>query len=719
MKRPLVLIVLLFVAVCIAYNLAVPLFEGTDEGAHFLYVDYLASNGHLPDMNHPEDVMRPVGAIIAEIHQTPLYYIVTAFLVHGIDRSDYSHVFRINKDLGVILHDHTNAEFAFPPYGTTLAVRIARLFSTLLGVAFIMLVYASTLRLLGDANIGILAAGITAFNPKFVHMCSIVTNDIAVATAGALVLFILACLWRSAHDTQPQSRRTQRWLLFSLGAATGLAFLCKSNGLALGLPAFVTVVWLAWRTADKRLATLILNGALCLGGFLLSAGWYMLYNTVIYGNPLAWDQIQIGISFMARSTPLTLADLPMVLNSLIASYWGTFGHGVRWNSVFDLVPLLFVTGTVLGLGLRIARRRKMAGLVLCAIVGTGSVIAFIPWLLSYTAGEGSTRLMAPAFAAFQVLITAGLVEWFPERMKLRASYVLPFLALVVAVAVVPLLLIPAYNVPHYLSLAEERALPAGGRVLFDNGIALESVTISDTRYNPGEVLTITAYWRATKLIDRMYLLAIDMRDADGQSLGRVDATPMQNRLNTSQWGSGVLRDEYQMRIPQTQRQTIAHILLGWYPYDNRDAVVRIAGSSAVSAQVAEIKLRGNRPTDVVPSHPLSVTFGADIALEGYDIDGDRIRLYWRCRGVLNYDYTAFVHALDTADRLIGQSDHQPSYSSRFWEVGEQIVDEHEIPGLATANQIQIGLYDPATGTRLPAQKLDRTSWTDNIVIIMR
>ena len=394
MKRGLAVIVILFVTVCIAYNLALPLFEGVDEGAHFLYVDYLATNARLPDMNHPEDVMRQVHAIGAEIHQTPLYYIVAAFLVQGIDRSDYWHVFRINKDQGVIIHDHTDAEFVFPPYGTTLAVRIARLFSTLLGMAFILLVYASTVRLLNDANIGILAAGITAFNPKFVHMSSTVTNDIAVATAGALALFILVCLWRAAHDLQPRSRRAQQWLLIALGATTGLAYLCKSNGLALALPAFFTVAWLAWQAVDNRFATFILNGLLCLGGFLLSAGWYLLYNTVTYGNPLAWSQMQIGISFMARSTPLILADLPVILSSLIASYWGTFGHGVRWDSALDLVPLLITAAILLGLGLRIARRRNSAVLVLCAVVGLSSVIAFVPWLLSYTGAESSSRLMA-------------------------------------------------------------------------------------------------------------------------------------------------------------------------------------------------------------------------------------------------------------------------------------------------------------------------------------
>ncbi|HEY3288698.1 MAG TPA: hypothetical protein VGK87_01085, partial [Anaerolineae bacterium] len=88
-------------------------------------------------MNHPEDVMAPVKAIGVEIHQTPLYYIVEAALVRGIDRSDFPHVFRLNKDAGIIIHDHTNAELVFPPAGTALAVRVARLFSTLLGIAFI------------------------------------------------------------------------------------------------------------------------------------------------------------------------------------------------------------------------------------------------------------------------------------------------------------------------------------------------------------------------------------------------------------------------------------------------------------------------------------------------------------------------------------------------------------------------------------------------------
>ena len=41
-----------FVALGVAYSMALPLFEAPDEGAHYLYVDYIARNFALPDQVH-------------------------------------------------------------------------------------------------------------------------------------------------------------------------------------------------------------------------------------------------------------------------------------------------------------------------------------------------------------------------------------------------------------------------------------------------------------------------------------------------------------------------------------------------------------------------------------------------------------------------------------------------------------------------------------------
>jgi molecular chaperone DnaK (HSP70) len=83
-------------------------------------------------------------------------------------------------------------------------------------------------------------------------------------------------------------------------------------------------------------------------------------------------------------------------------------------------------------------------------------------------------------------------------------------------------------------------------------------------------------------------------------------------------------------------------------------------------------------------------------------------LYWQALSTgSESDYVVFAHILDEEGRLIGQHDSTPANSSRpttGWLAGEFIEDQHDIPlrekdyrGQAF---VEIGLYDPVTGTRL-------------------
>src|SRR5437016_4443072 len=116
-------LILVFVALCAAYNFALPLFEAPDEGAHYIHVDYIARNRALPSMDALPS---------HEVSQPPLYYVLRAPLIAWIDRSDFSDLYRPNPGLeNGIVNDHLPQERAFPPTGVTLAIRILRLFSTI------------------------------------------------------------------------------------------------------------------------------------------------------------------------------------------------------------------------------------------------------------------------------------------------------------------------------------------------------------------------------------------------------------------------------------------------------------------------------------------------------------------------------------------------------------------------------------------------------------
>ncbi len=122
------------------------------------------------------------------------------------------------------------------------------------------------------------------------------------------------------------------------------------------------------------------------------------------------------------------------------------------------------------------------------------------------------------------------------------------------------------------------------------------------------------------------------------------------------------------------------------------------------------------------AHPVDYRFGDAIHLVGYDLpattfragDSVPVTLYWRADRPIGQSYTAFVHVLGTQfnpvtnDPLWGQSDRVPrdgAYPTTAWLPNEIVPDAYRVPidpnTPPGTYKIEIGLYDPATGTRLP------------------
>jgi hypothetical protein len=119
-----------------------------------------------------------------------------------------------------------------------------------------------------------------------------------------------------------------------------------------------------------------------------------------------------------------------------------------------------------------------------------------------------------------------------------------------------------------------------------------------------------------------------------------------------------------------------------------------------------------------PQYPLDVRF-ADVArLVGYRIEPEvvvgqsfKVTLYWQAtrEEPVSTNYKVFVHLLDSSGRVIAQHDGEPAVGRRSvltWEKGDEIVDTHEviwsIAEYVGTGVIEVGLYDPLTGERLPA-----------------
>lgn len=101
-----------------------------------------------------------------------------------------------------------------------------------------------------------------------------------------------------------------------------------------------------------------------------------------------------------------------------------------------------------------------------------------------------------------------------------------------------------------------------------------------------------------------------------------------------------------------------------------------------------------------------------------------VTLYWRTERALQADYSVFVHAEDGDGIVQAQHDSHPgagAYPTREWRVGEIVADRHRLtvpPGAPAPASLRIlaGLYDAATGQRLPSDRGEAVTLGEVLVL---
>jgi hypothetical protein len=198
----------------------------------------------------------------------------------------------------------------------------------------------------------------------------------------------------------------------------------------------------------------------------------------------------------------------------------------------------------------------------------------------------------------------------------------------------------------------------------------------------------------------------------------------------------------QMRYPQGRllfpaisaaAVLIALGLLGWLPRRLHSAATGlIATSLAVLAILAVGRwiVPAYAAPQLLPSTAeapggLQADFGGQVRLAGYKLEqaqaqpGDTVylTLYWQALQHPKRDYSVFIHLLDENDLTQAQNDSYPAAGSlptSEWPLGQLIPDRHavQIPATAPAPgkfKINVGVYDYATGQRLPVNGQDQVT----------
>ncbi|MBI4787701.1 MAG: glycosyltransferase family 39 protein [Chloroflexi bacterium] len=228
-----------------------------------------------------------------------------------------------------------------------------------------------------------------------------------------------------------------------------------------------------------------------------------------------------------------------------------------------------------------------------------------------------------------------------------------------------------------------------------NGIELVGYELSDKPDRPGAPVAITLFWRAARLTTADWTATLRVQDASGKVVFESPLSPVYPR---SRWKAGEL-----VRDPQTFT----------LPGNLADGEYRIViGHDSIRREIATIQVKG-RPRYFgapAPSHALSARVGDFARLVGYDVNVQPRRvtliLYWQALAPTQASYKVFAHIVDAGGEIRAQSDKVPGDGSNpttTWAAGEYLSDLYEIPLPSDLQnvQIRIGMYDPATGARLP------------------
>jgi 4-amino-4-deoxy-L-arabinose transferase-like glycosyltransferase len=738
------------------YSVVVPVLEAPDESNHFFVVVHLVERRALPVQR--EEARGPWGQ---EGSQPPLYYLVGALLVSGIDLSDAEDLLWTNPQANV--GDPTNpgnknvyihpATQRYPWHGAVLAVHVLRGLSLLLGAMTVVLAW----RIAGlvfprKPLLPLAAAGVVAFIPQFVFVTASVSNDNAMTFLGTLALYMFLRLLvdqTSSDGTSTDAGRasTRRWT--ALGAVLGLALLSKLSALALLGLAAIAILLVAWHRGSPRLAWRA--GLAVAVPAIAIAGWWYVRNVVLYGEPTGLSAMW---AMVGRRDDFG-QDLWGEFRALRYSFWGLFG----WFSIAMPVPIyrildLLTALALAGLGVGAVRwlatgqwrgawsafryrepgwgaaYRPLAYGLLGLWLGV-MLIALVRWT-SLTPGTQG-RLVYPAIAAFSILFVAGLRTWFLPRLRDAAAAGAGLGLLALAGAVPWLWLAPAYAQPVPVDALPQGVIPL--EIVFGDAIVLRGVGYEQAFVHPGDALKVRLYWETLRTpgAQSELMVALHLVDPNGDFLGVEDSYMGAGALPSPLWSERQLLAGWQYVRVGSDADTplVARLHVSMYDRGTGEGLPTPGNEVATVGRIKIVPQRWPR----VGEKEVVAQLGAEPPAEGQPRitlagaawpDGVRaggslpVTLTWSVGVRPKRDYSVFVHLEDEAGQVYGYGDGAPRggrYPVWAWAEGEVIEDEHAVSIDPAASRgryhIVAGLYD--AGGRMAAYKADGTRWANDAI----
>jgi Dolichyl-phosphate-mannose-protein mannosyltransferase len=403
------LVILVFVALSSFIALKTPAWEAADEPGHVYNIELLVG-GHWYGINTHCRFVLGSGVVPRtcrqnEVQQAPLYYLAMAAwqkLVGLPPRPPPS----LQTSPTVYFHGEEFAHHSASDHRFLLWLRFPNI---ALGASTVLVVFLAIRRVSRDPWTPVVAAAILAFLPRFVFLSAFVTNDNLVNFLGAVLGYVAL-----RFITSPSV-----WTMAFVGATFGLLVATKLSALPMGLVILVLVLLVP--TWKRRLSMLAVAG----GGAVLTCGWYLIQNTVRYGDPLARTA---SSRYLALNGGLGTVLAPYrVKDPLHYVFWDvpqtimrTFWYESGWNQFSWKMPVCVAITVVVLIVLVGIYGQKIPRDVLITLV-TLSVAALLSvWIVAFQTASYKGR-----YALVGCVGIAGLIAFALQRWKLPVRFLLP------------------------------------------------------------------------------------------------------------------------------------------------------------------------------------------------------------------------------------------------------------------------------------------------------
>ena len=708
----LIAILAIYLFLVLAYGAVNPIYEAPDEYHHFFAIKTIADFGKLPSTK--DGISYLAGQ---ESAQPPLYYLAAALLIFPLDLSGAEDALWFNPAVQMGNTDsigntnvfvHTSNE-GWPWKDYVLAVHIVRAFSSLLGLATLLLIYSSARMVWPDkASIAYIATMLVAILPQFSFLHASISND------PLIIFFSTAAIWQLLRMW---NRGINSISIILLGLTVGLAILSKVTGILLLVYALIFIAVMVWRNNRYKGSSLVGGMAKYMVMVLVPvaaiSGWLFWRNWKLYGDVTATSEF-VRLAGGARSASfLQVLENSLKLWDSIFAIFGWLNIGApEWVYWIWSGLILLSTSFII---FHLIRARVTSNIQSCKVTLNSPLalmILLISWGLLVYAGlllfmlrtpGAQGRLLFPAMLPLALVIAYGLSLVRPRWILAAVLVLASFTSIYSIVHVIP----NAFRQPPIIEVSN---IPASANRLdtyLGQGLELTAAHVETETATPGESVWLTLYWQALNIPDRFESSTAPRYVVEGlgqedEIVGKLQSYPGNGLFPSVLWPSEmIVVDRLAMPLKEDSK-TPARIRLN----------VKLAGEfSSVDAGFVKIV----PPSWPEPTNDVAAVFNgielvgtdlpANTAVSGETID---VNVRWQVIEDPGRDLTTFIHLGDPSREPLAQGDRPPlngHYPTSLWSAGEVIDDYYNLiipPELPPGRYpIHLGLYDPQSGTRIP------------------